>query len=632
MSNKKSTEDISNLEGVLSQWRDNPPYHTTMGRLFDTDDINRVMALLRVWQAGNLDNSENWPASQRVNIAICGFTTLNYMKPYLRWAALADGAVPKVTVGSYNQLFQDLSNPDSPVIDETVEILWIWAELSDLISTNVMVKPAKLISETGLDAVDEAVDSLVSALSLARKKFKGFLLVNDFVPMRRSPFGIAEANRDISFEQVYRHANDRLVKGLSGISYTGIFSLSHHIRRFGLAHAVDPRLRLMADCLFTPDFFFEVARGIRPYLRALKGNIRKVLVLDLDNTLWAGVVGEDGWDKVKIGTDPLGKAFASFQSAILELYERGVILAINSKNNPNDVEEIFARREEMLLKLDHFASVQVNWQDKATNCKNIAEDINVGLDSLVFWDDNPAERLLVRESLEDLYVVEPPSDPARWADFLRNLDLFDALQLSDEDARRGRMYAENRRRRDMASTSSDLKSFLANLHLKVSCRPACQENIPRIVSLLMRTNQFNLTTKRHSEQNVREWAHDSYYKIMSYSAQDRFGSYGIVGVTILKCLSDCAEIDSFLLSCRALGKGIEDVMLAVIAEQANQAGLTKLTGTYIPTKKNAPIKDFLPCKDFLRDNQSDQGIEYSFDLKNQNLMVPEHVTIEVLDN
>jgi FkbH-like protein len=628
MADKTSMENISDLPAILSQWHDNPAFRVSMGRVFDTKDFNVAQKLLRAWDNSKLAETVNWPDSQRIHIGLCGFGTLNYLAPYVSWAALADGAVAKITLGSYNQLFQDLSNPTSLVTAKDVELLWVWVDLTDLIPAEVMAKPDRLMSPEGVEAVTDTVDSLVSALSAARERFNGFLLVNDFVPMRRSPFGIADSNHSVPFEHLYRHANDRLHSQLNKITHAGVFPLSHHIRHFGLSRAIDPRLRLMADCLFTQEFFFELARGIRPYFRALKAAIRKVLVLDLDNTLWGGIVGEDGWDGVKIGTDPMGKAFALFQSAILELYNRGVILAINSKNNLDDVKEIFERRDEVILNLEHFASVQVNWQDKVTNCKAIAEEINVGMDSLVFWDDNPAERLFVRETTKDVYVVEPPSDPSEWADFLRNMDLFDSLQISEEDSRRGQMYAEERRRRDIASAAPDIESFLASLNLKVKCKLACEENIPRIVSLLTRTNQFNLTTKRHSEQNVRKWSKDPNWKIMSYAAEDRFGSYGIVGVTILKLLPDYAEIDSLLLSCRAIGKGIEDVMLAVVAQQTCQTGLTKLQATYIPTRKNAPIKDFLPNNRFSQKSSCEEAVEYCIDLEEHNLSIPEHVTVE----
>ena len=628
MTSGNSSDNTSNLPELFSQWSNEPPYRTSMADVFDTADLNQAMSLLRQWKSSGLASKQNWPDSQKINIAICGFSTLNYLAPHVTWAALADGIIPEVTVGSYNQLFQDLSTPGSDVTDEKIDLLWIWAELSDLMPVDIFSDPEKLISEQGLRSVDEAIDMLMSSVVAARKRCKGFILINDYVPMRRSPKGIADSANDITFEYVYRYANDRLSKKITELGHASVFPLSYHLRQFGISHAIDPRLRLMGDCLFTPDFFFELSRKLRPYIRGLKAVSKKVLVLDLDNTLWGGVVGEDEWDGVQIGTGPAGKAFSDFQKAILELYKRGVILAINSKNNPDDAMDVFNRRDEMVLTKEHFASIQINWQDKATNCRLIAKDINVGLDSLVFWDDNPAERAMVRENTKDVYVVQPPEDVSTWAGILRECDLFDSLTLSSEDARRGQMYAEEKHRRDMEDSATDMQSFLASLNLKVKCQAACEENIPRIVSLLTRTNQFNLTTRRHSEETIRQWANDPQWKITSYAAEDRFGSYGIIGVTISKCSGDCSQLDTLLLSCRAMGKSIENVMITSVIQQARNCRCKNLSATYCPTKKNTPVKTFLPDSGFSKVSSDGDAVEYILDLDGYNINVPEHVKVK----
>lgn len=623
--------NISNISEYFTQWKSNQPSRSKMSRVFDTTDLKKSQNLLREWKAAQLTDKVDWPESRKVHIALCGFTTLNYLEPHVYYAALAEGFSPKVTLGSYNQLFQDLTSPDSPITEPTITLLWIWAELEDLLPDQIVRKADQLLSAQGIQAIDNAVDMFVSALSIARKQCNGYFLVNDFSPTRRSPFGIFDSSREVSYEQIYNHANEKLKNSLLKISSCSIFPLRYHLSNYGLSRAIDPRLRLLADCLLTPEFFFEIGQAIRPYIRSLKAAIRKVLVLDLDNTLWGGVVGEDGWENVKIGTDTIGKAFTLFQSSILELYHRGVILAINSKNNFDDVKEIFTNREEMILKLDHFASIQANWQDKATNCHAIAQEINIGLDSLVFWDDNPAERLFLRETLEDVYVVEPPSDPSLWSRMLNNSDLFDTLQLSKEDARRGQMYAEDRIRRDVGQKMPDFQSFLDLLDLKVSCQSITEKNISRIISLLNRTNQFNLTTRRHSEQHVRMLMKKPDWNIMCFSAQDRFGSYGIIGLSIVRIFSDYAELDSFVLSCRAMGKGIEDTMLAITLSQARQMGLKNLKAIYLPTKKNLPIKDYFPSKGFTLVSSTQQAVEYTLELHNKDVVIPKHVTVKYLD-
>jgi len=617
------------LKDLLAAWRDEPPPRPALRAAFDTTDLVQAGALLRAWDASGLQNSVTWPAAQRIHVALCGFSTLNYLVPHVRWAALADGFIPQISLGGYNQLVQDLSRPDSPVTAADVDLIWVWADLEDLLPAEFVKAPKRLASADGLAAALAAADLLADTLTAARQHTKALLVANDFVPLRRSPLGVADGSRALGYETVSAQASARLRERLASIGSTCVLPLGHHLRRLGLEQAVDPRLQLMADCRFTPECFFRLAGSVRPYIRALRGAVSKVLVLDLDNTLWGGVVGEDSWDGVRIGTDPVGKAYAAFQKAILELVDRGVILAINSKNNPDDVREVFARREEMLLGLDNFASIQTNWQDKAANCRVIAAEINVGLDSLVFWDDDAAERLLVRETLPEVIVVEPPDDPSAWADALREMTLFDALALTEEDAERGRMYAQERCRREASTQATDLNAFLASLDLKVTCAPASDENIPRLASLLARTNQYNLTTRRHPEAVVREWAADPNRHVMSYAAKDRFGSYGIVGLTILERTPDAAVLDTLLLSCRAIGKGVEDVMLATIAQQARSWGVRRIRAAFIPTKKNAPVRTFLPDHGSTATGEHDGQTDYVLNLEGRDITFPETIRVEM---
>lgn len=628
MTGPQNTLPNADLSADIARWKGQLPDRVELARAFQASSAGLAEKKLRQWNASGLADGAI-PASQRVQISLCGFGTLNYLAPFVRWAALAEGFVPKLTVGSYNQLFQDLACPDSEAIQADTDIVWIWLDLADIVPEPLWQTPRALLAPQSRLVVEQAVHNLVEALVSARARTKALFLINEFVPMRRSPLGIADGAAGQGFAALHRVANDCLQQAVLRMGSACVFPLGHFLMRFGLERACDPRLRLLADCRFSPDFHFQAAHGLGPYIRSIKGTMRKVLVLDLDNTLWGGVVGEDGWDGVRIGEgDPVSKAFAAFQKAILELYDRGVILAINSKNNWTDVQELFACREEMLLKLDHFASIQVNWQDKATNCRTIAQEINVGVDSLVFWDDNPQERALVRELLPEVLVVEVPSDPSRRAGQLMDLDVFDSLVLTEEDSTRGRMYVEDRLRREAAVTAPDLGSFLESLGLKVGVARAADGNVARLASLLARTNQFNLTTQRHTEQDLRRWAADADWSVLGFSAEDRFGSYGIVGLTILRKRPAWAEIDSLLLSCRAMGKGIEDCMLAAAARQACQWGLHQVRARYIPTKKNMPARDFLPSHGFVELARGPDGAEYTIRLEGDRLAMPSHVTVE----
>ncbi len=626
MMSDSHTDPIGQMKAVIEGWK-KPPLRWQVAHVFEPKQFSDVNRLLNTWKETNLADCP-WPESQQIHIAVAGFGTLNYIKPYVEIAALADGAVPEVTLGNYNQLYQELSNSVSPILKDDVKLLWIWVDLEDILPAEFCKNRKLLLTKDGLQQTENAVQEFCTLIEKARENFNGFILINNFVQQSRSPFGIADSKRQESQWKIYAIANELLYDRIGSVEHALVFPLDYHLGRFGLANAVEYKLKLMADCRYRPEFYYYVSQKIRPYLRNIQGTIKKVLVLDLDNTLWGGVVGEDGWQNVKIAPDsPTGKAHMNFQKAILELFERGVILAINSKNNYDDVKELFEQREDMVLSFDHFACMQINWNDKATNCRRIAEEINVGIDSLVFWDDNPSERALVKELAGQVYVVDVPGDAAKWADYLMELDLFDPLEISAEDSRRGVMYAEERKRRDYASTVSDVESFLQSLDLKVNYAKANKKNIPRIVSLLSRTNQFNLTTRRHGEATIQKWANDDRYAVVAYAAEDRFGSYGIVGVTILKKDGGNAVIDSLLLSCRAMAKGIENVMLSVIAEQARAWNCKDIKGVFIPTKKNAPIKEFLPQNGFEIVDESETKIEYKLPVHKTVLDAPEYVTI-----
>lgn len=585
------------------------------------------MSLLKDWENTQLGHDPRWAESQKVSISICGSGTLQYLQPHILRAALADGLIPQVNIGAYNQWFQELATQDEKVINSHIDVLWLFCDLESLLPVKMFSDFSSLLSRNGLEETYAAIENLMGLLAEIRKTFKGFILINEFFSTRRSPFGIGDCQRDVSYSEYYANANNKLQKEIKGLPYSGIFPMSGLLSRYGSDRAIDSRLKLLADCPFTEEFFLEISEEIRPYLRAIKASVRKVLVLDLDNTVWGGVVGEDGWNGVKIGNDPIGKAFLEFQKAILELYNRGTVLAINSKNNFEDIKEVFQNRSEMILKLEHFASVKANWNDKATNCNEIAKEINVGLDSLVFWDDNPAERMLVGDAIEEVYVANPPEDISSWASFLHNLSLFDSMNIAEEDMVRGKMYAENRQRNEAEKSSSNLTMFYHSLGLKVTCHRGNEGNLPRIVALLGRTNQFNLTTKRYTESEIRSFIEDENWEVRCYSAEDRFGRYGIVGVGLTKYEDGEASLDSFLLSCRAMGKGIEHAMMADVAACVADKGIRRLNALYRPTKKNVPIQIFLPEIGFHSKNGSDMQKTFSIQLDEQKLNNPEYIEL-----
>jgi FkbH-like protein len=335
---------------------------------------------------------------------------------------------------------------------------------------------------------------------------------------------------------------------------------------------------------------------------------KKCLVLDLDNVLWGGIVGEDGLGGIKLGPTPEGSPFLEFQKCVLALYRRGVILAINSSNNPDDALEVFRKHPYMVLKEEHFASIRINWDDKISNMKSIAEEIDIGIDSLVFVDDSRVNRDLVRQALPEVTVIEIPQDPALYLKTLEEVRLFDSLQLTEEDKRRGQMYAEQRKRVEFQGVAGDITEYLKALDQVVTIENLSPLNLGRISQLSQKTNQFNTTTRRYLEGDIKKMADSGRFLIVGIKVQDKFGDSGLTGVAIVEKKPEAWRIDSFLLSCRVIGRKVEDALLAYIKDQARTAGAKALTGEFIPTKKNAPAKDFYRTRDFSKTSEAD-GVE-----------------------
>ncbi len=352
---------------------------------------------------------------------------------------------------------------------------------------------------------------------------------------------------------------------------------------------------------------------------------KKCLVLDLDNTLWSGVLGEDGIEGIKLDGDYPGKAFHYFQEALLELSKSGVILTVCSKNNENDVLEAWEKNPYMLLKKDNFATWRINWADKATNIKEIASELNIGLDSFVFIDDNPTERELIRQVLPMVEVPEFPTQPYELPVFFKEIveKYFRIYSLTSEDIRKTEQYKANAQRAMAQRSFVDYDAFLESLDIQITIETANEFNVPRIAQMTQKTNQFNLTTKRYTETDIYSFIKAG-WKIWCISVADKYGDNGITGCIML----DGNAIDTLLLSCRILGKGIEKAFLKEILKLIKEEGTTIVKAFYIPTAKNIQVKDFYDRCGFQCVTEEIGGmIEYSLVLENADLNIEKYYHI-----
>lgn len=385
-------------------------------------------------------------------------------------------------------------------------------------------------------------------------------------------------------------------------------------------------------------FYFISQMGINPKLTkdfqiwwnrkmdsiALKR--KKCIVLDIDNTLWGGVLGEDGISGIKIGGDYPGKAFAFFQKSLLQLSKSGVILTICSKNNEADVLEAWEKNPFMALKKEHFAAYRINWTDKATNIKELADELNIGLDSFVFIDDNPTERELIKQMLPMVSVPEFPTQPYELPIFFKQLvgAYFKVYSITDEDKKKTEQYKANAARAQAQHSFADFGAFLESLDIQITIETANEFNIPRIAQMTQKTNQFNLTTMRYTDSDIKGFLADG-WKIWCISVADRFGDNGITGCIMVNGDS----IDTFLLSCRILGKGIEFAFIKRILAFLKEDGIDTVKATYFPTAKNAQVADFYDRCGFDLVSENNNEKSYQINLKNANLDIEQYYHINL---
>ncbi len=327
---------------------------------------------------------------------------------------------------------------------------------------------------------------------------------------------------------------------------------------------------------------------------------KKCIVLDLDNTLWGGIVGEDGFDGIKLSLSGPGAGFIAFQQALLDLYNKGVILAINSRNNYEDAMRVIKTHPNMILRQNNFAAARINWDDKASNLKELAKEINIGLDSMVFLDDDSVNRALVKAILPEVETPEMPSDPSEYVKFLIGLSYFDLTTLTDEDKMRGNLYVTERLRRESEKSFGNQQEFLKSLGLELQIFTDDPSQLARLAQLTGKTNQFNFNKHELSEKDIADFINNKDYRVFYGRLTDCFGDYGIISFAVVKKGAELWQIEQFLMSCRAIGRGVEEAFLAAIAKVAKDNQAKKLLITFVQTEKNKPAKDFL--EKYFKDN------------------------------
>ena len=547
------------------------------------------------WSSGDVDRAFRRLSAVTSPADLCvvwlGNHTLDPMVRYATVIAASYDLHLNNVIGPYDQLFQELLSEDSATLS---------ASPGAIVLSLSLRKFSPLLVEGGANLSRESTDTEIRRITraldewvqVATNRTDAHLFVCNFSRPPSLRFGIADTSLGMGEQFIYSELNSRLAALAADNPRVTIIDAAHAATRAGTHRNWNPRMYRLAKIEWEGGVVAHLAAFIARACRALVRPARKCIVLDLDNTLWGGILGEEGPERIRINEgDPIGESFRAFQRALLDMKSRGILLAICSKNNREDVEEAFRVRDDMPLRLADFSCTAINWEPKHANIASIAETLNIGTDSLAFVDDNPAECELVRQMMPEVLTLQLPRDPAVYADLLYEMPDFDKLRLTREDLAKSEQYAANFAREEHRQLAGDMAGFLESLGTEVQVRPAEKGDLTRVQQLFAKTNQFNVTTIRYTASEIQHFIDDQNCIIDVISAKDRFGDLGLIGVYVVRFVGTSAHIDSFVMSCRALGRGIETAAYNVLRAQVfRNASISRLTGTFSPTKKMPLLK------------------------------------------
>lgn len=514
-------------------------------------------------------------------------------------------------IGEYNQHYQEILNPSSSALSFSPDIAFLLLSLHELCPT-ILNSFTDLTDQHKLDQKEIILEHVLDWVNLTLERTTATVFITNFLQPTFPSFGIADSQQGYSENEFYVELNLALQKKFKANPRVYVVDIDKLASRYGKEQAINSKMFFMAKVLWHEKFLPTIAQEFVRYLISFLGQTKKCLVLDLDNTLWGGVIGEEGIEGLKIGNDdPISEAYLAFQYKIAALKNRGVILGICSKNNQADALEVFDTKVEMPLNIKDFSAIEINWDPKYINIKNIAKKLNIGTDSIVFIDDNPVECSLVSQALPEVTTVQLPADPALYTDVLDNILVFEKFNILSDDLNKAQQYSQNEQRKEEKERIGDLNSYLHSLKTQVKICLATDQDLPRVHQLFSKTNQFNLTTIRYSMSDIEAFHKHGHDSIIIVSVQDKFGDLGTVGLSLLKKREHQLLIDSFILSCRAMGRGIETALINYIKREylLSQKSL-KLMGSYIPTKKNMPTKDFFESQGFVLVSEGTNGEKY----------------------
>lgn len=537
---------------------------------------------------------------KEIRLAVLGNCATQFFSQAVKGYGRLSGLNLTVFDADYNQIATQLLNPSSEVYGFGADkiLIWLCTEkiYEEYLAEEVSLRNA--FAETYMQKIQHYWD-------LIENNSKAQILQMNFFEIDDKALGNYSSKMDFTFIYQIRKLNYLLAEAeaKNGKVYP-VDALSLQLN-LGRDFFFDAALYYHAKMSVSMDALPYLAKAVIDVVNAMNGKIKKCVILDLDNTLWGGIIGDDGMGGIEIGEYGKGHVFTNLQRWIKQLKDCGIILAVCSKNEADIAREPFEKHEEMILRLSDISIFVANWNDKASNIKMIQESLNIGMDSMVFLDDNPVERNLVKEKCPDIEVPELPKDPALWLDFLQRKNYFETASYTGSGSDRTKLYQREFERKSHQQSFETIDDYLQNLMMEGRAKAFEPVKYPRIAQLTQRTNQFNLRTVRYTEDDIKRLAEDKGFITLYYTLKDKFGDYGLVSVVILKKTSEKdLFVDTWLMSCRVFKRGMEEFVMNHVVQTAKENGFETISSQYIPTKKNQMVKDIYEAMGFNRDGEN----------------------------
>lgn len=548
-----------------------------------------------------------------INVALVGDTATQLLATAIRGMGAARGYNVHLFEADYNQVEQQFDDPQSELHHSGAEFIILFQSTHKLLEKHAMLSVTEQCKVA--DVRLAFIDSICSDPAFIHTK----IVCMNYPEIDDTVFGSYANHVESSFIWQVRKLNYGLMQLSQRRPNLFICDIACLQNKFGRNWLFAPNVYTSTEMVLSVDSLPYVASRIMDIISAVKGQFKKCLILDLDNTLWGGVIGDDGIEGIQLGHGlGIGKAFSEFQMWIKKLRQRGIIICVASKNDEAVAKEPFEKHPDMILHLDDIAVFQANWETKVDNIRTIQGILNISYDSMVFLDDNPFERNMVRENIPGITVPELPEDPAEYLEYLYGLNLFETASYSSGDKDRTKQYQTEAKRVSLKKTFSNEADFLKSLDMRSVISGFTKFNIPRVAQLTQRSNQFNLRTQRYTEADIEALAKDPKVVDICFTLKDKFGDNGLVVVVIMKALDkETLFLDTWLMSCRVLKRGMENFTLNQIVAAAKAKGYKKIIGEYRPTQKNGMVQNLYDKLGLTLVSESSEGIRhYELDINN----------------